>query len=458
PMIFGWQIVTDDAHLLLIGTVIAISILPITLMLQGPFGKNLRALATNEVGASAYGISASNYLIWAFMLSGAVTALAGGVSAPRQRIIDTDSFGLHYSILALAAPVLGGLTSVWGGMVGGSLMRILPEVLRPVSDYIDLIFAALVILTLRYAPGGITDTIARFFDRRGTPKELTAAARMKPPSKVNLTPLVVDVPFENERYPALEVDGVTKRYDALRAVDDASIIVPAGSLFGVIGPNGAGKTTLFNMISGFVTPDTGKIACFGTSIHPGRPEQRIEHGITRTFQNVAIFPTLSCFDNVLIGLGSNTPLNSIARSFDRALRNRRHMEEGLLVDQALAAVGLAAERDLRAGSLSLGDQRRLEIARAIVSRPRLLLLDEPVSGLSADEADALKPLLRGIVRQQGITIFVIEHDVGFLLDLCDSLAVMSSGKVIAQGAPKEVIAEPEVQRIYFGSITAVAHA
>ena len=217
-----------------------------------------------------------------------------------------------------------------------------------------------------------------------------------------------------------------------------------------MGPNGAGKTTLFNIVGGYLRGDAGQVSAFGTPLTDVPVERRIGLGMTRTFQHVAVYGSLSCFDNVIIGLGRNGVGRTMQRSFAAALARPSTRAERDAVEEALAAVGLAHARDLPAGALSLGDQRRLEIARAIVSRPRIILLDEPVSGVGLEEAERLRELLRAINRDLGVTMLVIEHNIGFLVALCDRLSVMSQGAIIEEGDPGQVVAAQHVRSAYFG--------
>jgi branched-chain amino acid transport system permease protein len=236
----------------------------------------------------------------------------------------------------------------------------------------------------------------------------------------------------------------------LHAVDAASLKVPAGGIHGLIGPNGAGKTSLFNIVSGFLGADSGRIAFAGTSLLELRARDRIGLGMTRTFQNVAIFGQLSCLDNVIIGRGRNAVLHAMAASFDRVAGGAATLGEKCRAMAALDSVGLAGRAHARAGSLSLGEQRRLEIARAIVSEPRLILLDEPVSGVAESEADMLRELLLRINAERGIAMLVVEHNIPFVATLCQSLSVMGGGRIVAEGRPAEVISLPVVRQLYFG--------
>jgi branched-chain amino acid transport system permease protein len=444
PRIFGIPLATDLAFMVFVAIAVMFALPVFAALLRGAFGTNLRALAANEVAARAYGISVESHLVAAFVASSAGLAFAGALSAPGMRIIDPDSFGIAVSIFALAGPIIGGIGSLWGGLIGGAVMRLLPEVLRPVADYTDLLMAALVLAVVIFMPDGIVGLFRRGLGyRQPVPPRPASAGRPNA--------LEVGQSRANDRKaPALVVAGLSVDYGAVRAVADVSLEIPAGTIYGLMGPNGAGKTTVFNAISGFVVPTAGRVEVFGEPLLASPIHRRIVLGVSRTFQQVATFPTLSCRDNVLIGLGRNDVAAVMRRSFDGAVAGPVSRREAAQAEAALDAVGLGAYGSVRAGTLSLGNQRRLEMARAIVSRPRLILLDEPVSGVSHDEAAQLSQLLQSINRKLGITMLIVEHNIGFLTGVCDRLAAMAQGRMVLEGKPQDVVASTEVRRVYFG--------
>jgi ABC-type branched-subunit amino acid transport system ATPase component/ABC-type branched-subunit amino acid transport system permease subunit len=445
PEIFGLAIATDRAFLILIGIAVAVMTLIITILVRGPFGKNLQAASGNEIAAEAFGVSVRGYLTAAFVVSSIAIAFAGALLAPRVRILDPDSFGVLESIFMLAYPIVGGMHAVWGGLIGGGGLRILPELLRPVADYQELFLATLVIFVVMFFPGGLTELIRR-----------VVASKVKPtPPALAPVPAVPAAPTDRDEtdpggHELLLVQSVDKHFDALHAVNDASLRVPARAIHGLIGPNGAGKTSLFNILSGFLAADAGWVTFAGTSLLELRPRDRIHLGITRTFQNVSVFGRLSCLDNVIIGLGRNAVLRAMGASFDHFARGAATRGAQRAALAALESVGLAAQAYSRAGSLSLGDQRRLELARAIVCHPRLILLDEPVSGLAESETEDLRELLLRINAERGIAMLVVEHNIPFVSRLCRSLSVMGGGRIVAEGKPADVISLPVVRQLYFG--------
>jgi branched-chain amino acid transport system permease protein len=460
PLILGLQFSDDGHFLLLCGVLSALAVLPVALLLEGAFGKNLRAVASNENAARAFGIDVNLHLITAFVWSSAIIACAGAVMAPRFRIIDPDSYGILASISALTYPIVGGMGSIWGGLMGGLVLRALPEVLRPVADYLELIFCVLVVLTILFFPEGFVSLLTRFRRRRsGEVKNAEEVARLHSITEDmntierHIAPVAIG---EGQDSPLLRVTGVSKSYGALRAVVDVSFDVPRHTIHGLMGPNGAGKTTLFNMVSGLTAPDQGEIIFDGVPLSKVPVEARIDFGMTRTFQHAAVFGRLSCLDNACIGLGRNGIWQSTVRSVQWAIKSRQAVDEHKAGMAALDAVGLASRARDPAGSLSLGDQRRLEIARAIISKPKLILLDEPISGVSIDEAEGLRQLLIAINRELGTGVIIIEHNIGFLISLCNRISVMSDGHLIADDDAKVVVNDTHVRRAYFGEGGAAA--
>jgi branched-chain amino acid transport system permease protein len=456
PEIFGISFADDAYFLLLCGLLCALAVLPIAVLLAGPFGKNLRALASNENAARAFGINVSHHLIAAFTFSSALIAFAGAISAPRFRIIDPDSYGVLTSIFTLAYPIIGGMGSIWGGLVGGGVLRVIPELLRPLADYIELIFCVLVVGTLTFFPDGLASALwTRQRRGRVTAGAAVATREWQAARIAELFSASGSLPAstaerEASEPPILELHDVSKSFGALRAVNGVSLSVAPRSLHGLMGPNGAGKTTLFNIVSGFIPPDSGRVLLSGTALDKVPLERRIGLGMTRTFQHAAVFQRLSCLDNVIIGLGRNSVLQGATRSLRSAFDADAVRAERRAALAALEAVGLGARAQDAAGALSLGDQRRLEMARAIVSRPRIILLDEPVSGVSVEEAQRLRELLLMINRDLGIAMVVIEHNIGFLVSLCQRVSVMTEGKILAEGDAAAMVSDPRVRLAYFG--------
>jgi branched-chain amino acid transport system permease protein len=324
--------------------------------------------------------------------------------------------------------LLGGAQSPFGSALGTMMLILLPEWLRFLKEIYLAAYGLAVILIMVFMPEGIW----------GLAK--AAWRRVRPPS------LALDEPVgalnfdvrEAGAGPMLQLREVKKHFGGVKAVDGITIDVAHGTVHALIGPNGSGKTTTLNMLNGIIRPTSGSILLDGRDITHASPHGRAAHGMGRTFQNIRLFPAMSVLENVMVGAQREN--NPIGRG-DAALRERALA--------ALGFVGMADRAHLIVKNLPYGHQRMVEIARALAGHPKLLLLDEPAAGLNQTEKQELVQLLKRL-RGHGLTIFLIEHDMGLIEQVSDRISVLNFGRKIADGAPAEVLRHPEVVKAYLG--------
>ncbi len=458
PALGPWSLHSDAAQYLLIGIVLILLAGVARRLLQSPFGRAWIALRDREAAAQAAGISLARYRTLAFAISAFYAGIAGGLLAYRVGRVDPDGLTLVHSIFLVSALIIGGLASVPGAVLGAVSLTVLFHALgglgtalgwrTEAGDLRHVLYGVFLILAAMFLPGGLWRLLWSGWNRR-TRRWIPASASLTSEGgKVHAR--IGRGPMEAQKGGRLEIIGVSKCFGGLQALDRVSFAVEPGEIVGLIGPNGAGKTTLLNLISRFYDPDAGAIRFEGHDLLSRRPHEIVTLGIARTFQNVEIFPALTVLENLLVGQHpqARVGLLAVAVGWPSA-----RWEEARLREQAweiLEWLGLSALADRPAGSLAFGQRKWVELGRALVARPRLLLLDEPAAGLHPAERHVLRERLREIRESFGCSILLIEHDMNLVMGLCDRIVVLNFGRVIAQGTPAEVAENPLVIEAYLG--------
>ncbi|WP_086056659.1 branched-chain amino acid ABC transporter ATP-binding protein/permease [Bordetella genomosp. 9] len=450
--LFGMSLASGRHIYYLIWALVLAAVWATANLLDSRPGRAIRALRNGAGMAESMGVNTARYKVIVFVYAALLGSVSGWLYAHMQRAVSPSPFGLNYGIEYLFMAVVGGAAHVWGALLGAAVIlvlkdqiqNLLPQWLNASGNFEMIVFGILLILMLQYARDGVWPLLAagwrRLTRQDGGPRSAGRPAQARAlPHRTR----------PQAGQPVLEVRDIRKTFAGLVAVNDISFTVRAGEIMGLIGPNGAGKSTTFNLITGVLPCTAGEVRFMGERIDRLPSREIARRGVGRTFQHVQLLPGMTVLENVALGAHLRADVGVMAG----ALRLDRAPEARLLQEAAiqLERVGLGHCMGEQAGNLALGQQRILEIARALAGDPILLLLDEPAAGLRYKEKQALAQVLAQL-RDEGMSILLVEHDMDFVMRLTNHLVVMDFGTKLAEGVPADIQRNPAVLQAYLGGL------
>lgn len=443
---FAGHIFNITDYYYLAGGFAAVALLLQRNLVFSDFGRKLRALKSNEAALASVGVDVHREKVVVFVISAMFAGLGGALFAHLQNFINPDNFQFVNSVFFLLTILFGGPGTLSGPLFGATLLTLVPELLHGAEQYRLLIFSVIILVTLFYLPHGVAGLLPTF-------GRATVPAPARTPGDAPATGLA-SLAEANVRTHVVSVRGVGKSFGGIVALNDVDLVIAPGAVHALIGPNGAGKTTLVNIVSGAYRPDRGTIEIQGEATRLTSLHEAARRGIARTFQTIKLFSGMTAREHVMVGCEMQSGAGLFSALFCTRRSRAEERRRRTVADELLALVGLEAFADAAADSLAYGHRRLLEVARALATRPQLLLLDEPAAGLVAGEIEMLARVIEQL-RASGLAVLLVEHHMDLVTAVSDTITVLDYGRVISRGDVESVQSDPLVIEAYLG--TGVEH-
>ena len=445
PAVGSWELGERDILWLVLAVNVMLFVM-VRAIVDSRLGRGMMAVRDAPEMAQSVGVAPARMKLFAFACGGATAGLGGALLAVHHGLVTPDDFTLDFSIFFLLVVIIGGAARLAGPIIGALLFFVLPELLTGLAEWRGLIYGAALLVLMVYAPQGMAGTWARLRTRRGA----SGAPDTSGASGASSADGPVEAGPPRGKPLGVRLVGVRKSFGGVHALQGIDLTVEPGTVHAIVGPNGSGKTTLLNVISRLLPQDGGQVMLDAEDVSRASAERLARRGVARVFQTPRLLGASSLRDNVLLGAYTRERAGGPATILRLPWARREQAELSAEAERLLAGQGLAGRAAEEAAALPHGEQRLLEVARALMARPRLLLMDEPAAGLTPRELESLGRLIRAI-RDTGTTVILVEHHIELVASVADVVTVLDRGRLVTSGPPQEALGDARVVEVYLGA-------